>query len=59
MDRKSFVGVCRIRQGYAGVVTFCKDAAIPIAAEEGLARQGGDSKLSDAIGWRESPDWAE
>lgn len=46
----SYFTFSRIRNGYSGVVTFCRDQACPVAAEEGLSgllvRQGTE----DAVG---------
>ncbi|XP_037009610.2 DNA-(apurinic or apyrimidinic site) endonuclease 2 isoform X1 [Artibeus jamaicensis] len=42
----SYFSFSRNRSGYSGVATFCKDSAMPVAAEEGLsgllATQNGD-----------------
>ncbi|KAM4818291.1 DNA-(apurinic or apyrimidinic site) endonuclease 2 isoform 1-T3 [Thomomys bottae] len=33
----SYFSFSRSRSGYSGVATFCKDSAVPVAAEEGLS----------------------
>ncbi|KAM9327141.1 DNA-(apurinic or apyrimidinic site) endonuclease 2 [Gastrophryne carolinensis] len=35
----SYFSFCRVRSGYSGVATFCKNSAIPQEAEEGLSGQ--------------------
>ncbi|KAM5145407.1 DNA-(apurinic or apyrimidinic site) endonuclease 2 [Mantella aurantiaca] len=35
----SYFSFSRVRSGYSGVATFCKNSAIPLAAEEGISGQ--------------------
>ncbi|XP_044124607.1 DNA-(apurinic or apyrimidinic site) endonuclease 2 isoform X1 [Bufo gargarizans] len=35
----SYFSFCRVRSGYSGVATFCKNTTTPLAAEEGLSGQ--------------------
>ena len=43
----AYYSFCRVRSGYSGVVTFCKDGIPIVAAEEGLC---GSWKTADAVG---------
>ncbi|KAG9331159.1 hypothetical protein JZ751_019951 [Albula glossodonta] len=44
----SYFSFSRGRSGYSGVATFCKDGAMPVAAEEGLT--GLLTNHSNAVG---------
>lgn len=45
----AYFSFCRIRQGYSGVVTFCRDSVTPVSAEEGItgSTHGG---AKDSVG---------
>ena len=46
----SYFSCCRKRSGYSGVATYCKNAFMPIKAEEGLAGTLVSPKAEDSVG---------
>eukprot|EP00058_Branchiostoma_floridae_P008983 XP_002594471.1 hypothetical protein BRAFLDRAFT_124956 [Branchiostoma floridae] len=46
----SYFSFSRVRSGYSGVATYCKDGATPIKAEEGLTGLLTNQKEEDIIG---------